>query len=682
MEIKTRWAQDKNGKVIPFATVSLFYEGTTDPVTGLEDKDGSPLSNPFQSDVNGKVVFAAPDGQYDIKFSSGPRESTASIQFLDVSGALQVVENIDALRSIAGNSGRDYILAKFHTSDGDGGGGNFYWQSGEAPGTYVDNGGTIIVPAGGDGSAAWLREFSGPILAPWFGFQDADSSDAAQRLIDAANGGDVTWPSINYPYQFGEVTVSAPQTWRGEGDLSITDEITVASTGFKIRQMPNINFSGGDLFLIPQNTDTFEIVESGIRRTAGTGRAVNIQGSAVYNLRVYRSDFICENPVSGGGEAIDFGVNTNNDAGFNVEQNTFDGWQSGFRSGASGAFFRKGSTFKGNIVINCTGYGAFFYHTRNVTIDDNQFMDNQIGVFIDAAESIEGNTFSGTKNYPSVLPPSDGAVADLTDPDQAAAWRIYNGHVDGFKGAVMVYNGADVFNNNIVRDNAWDGLIISVDNFKDTDGIIENNTILNNGRHGVFISPQPRGDSWGGDKRIYSPVIQGGVIAGNAGHAVCVDGRYVADDLTITYHRIDGPVLMKGVSTRANGATGWYDEMGVLPSIMRVYCADNVIRCGLHQVEYYNILQGSSNATYNGLWVIDNDPASSAANNNDVWVKDCTLHQLESTGKAVRCTKTFGRRWITNSSVRSLADSIAFNATVNGGSLLNRGNWDDAGNTN
>src|SRR5690606_18861641 len=159
MEIKTRWAQDRSGNVLPFAQVSLYYQGTDDLVSGLEDKDGSPLSNPFQADVNGKAVFAAPDGQYDIEFNAGPRESRAAIQFLDVSGALQVVENIDTLRSITGNNGRDYMLVKFHTAEGDGGGGNFYWASGEAPGTYVDNGGTIIVPTGGGGSAAWGGDF-------------------------------------------------------------------------------------------------------------------------------------------------------------------------------------------------------------------------------------------------------------------------------------------------------------------------------------------------------------------------------------------------------------------------------------------------------------------------------------------------------------------------------------------
>lgn len=49
------------------------------------------------------------------------------------------------------------ISVKGYYAIGDGGGGpNRYWVSGAAPGTYVDNGGSVIVPNGGDGSAAWL----------------------------------------------------------------------------------------------------------------------------------------------------------------------------------------------------------------------------------------------------------------------------------------------------------------------------------------------------------------------------------------------------------------------------------------------------------------------------------------------------------------------------------------------
>lgn len=68
-------------------------------------------------------------------------------------------ENVADLRTKIGRSG-EVIYLKAHTTAGDGGNGEFRWVYGAAPGTYVDNNGTIIVPTGGDGSAAWVKEVS------------------------------------------------------------------------------------------------------------------------------------------------------------------------------------------------------------------------------------------------------------------------------------------------------------------------------------------------------------------------------------------------------------------------------------------------------------------------------------------------------------------------------------------
>lgn len=76
--------------------------------------------------------------------------------------------NMTDLRSKTGKSG-EYIYLQSHTTAGDGGQGNFRWVSGASAGTYTDNNGTIIVPTGGDGSAAWLREVSDEVSVRWFG---------------------------------------------------------------------------------------------------------------------------------------------------------------------------------------------------------------------------------------------------------------------------------------------------------------------------------------------------------------------------------------------------------------------------------------------------------------------------------------------------------------------------------
>jgi hypothetical protein len=72
-------------------------------------------------------------------------------------------------------------------SIGDGGGGQFYAVSGAATGTYVDNGGTIIVPTGTDGSSAWLRVIDGPISVKAFGARGDGVTDDAARIQAAIN---------------------------------------------------------------------------------------------------------------------------------------------------------------------------------------------------------------------------------------------------------------------------------------------------------------------------------------------------------------------------------------------------------------------------------------------------------------------------------------------------------------
>jgi hypothetical protein len=69
---------------------------------------------------------------------------------------MQGVKGMVELRGIAPVAGR-IVHLNYHTTAGDYGAGQFYGVTGAAAGTHVDNDGTIIVPAGGDGSAAWLR---------------------------------------------------------------------------------------------------------------------------------------------------------------------------------------------------------------------------------------------------------------------------------------------------------------------------------------------------------------------------------------------------------------------------------------------------------------------------------------------------------------------------------------------
>lgn len=91
----------------------------------------------------------------------------------DIQGSYKVLEvNSIADLRLLGTSERDNITAKVlgYYAPGDGGGGpNRFFATGDIPGTYVDNGGSVIVPTGGDGSDAWLSPSSAIVEIKWFG---------------------------------------------------------------------------------------------------------------------------------------------------------------------------------------------------------------------------------------------------------------------------------------------------------------------------------------------------------------------------------------------------------------------------------------------------------------------------------------------------------------------------------
>lgn len=104
MELKTYFAQDAAGNIIPSAIVKVFLQGTTTLATGLTRADGTPLENPFAADGAGRIQFRAPDGYYDVQVSAGPGIiQTLTIQCVDYSEAKGAAEQAqNALNSITG----------------------------------------------------------------------------------------------------------------------------------------------------------------------------------------------------------------------------------------------------------------------------------------------------------------------------------------------------------------------------------------------------------------------------------------------------------------------------------------------------------------------------------------------------------------------------------------------------
>jgi len=103
------------------------------------------------------------------------------------------VNGVLSLRALAPVSGQTLHL-NYHTTPGDLGAGEFYGVTTGGP--YTDNDGTIIVPTGGDGSAAWLRVWDGvTAYVGWFGARctprdiSHDDYAAVQKCFDLFTDG-------------------------------------------------------------------------------------------------------------------------------------------------------------------------------------------------------------------------------------------------------------------------------------------------------------------------------------------------------------------------------------------------------------------------------------------------------------------------------------------------------------
>jgi hypothetical protein len=93
------------------------------------------------------------------------------------SGPLAETDGLSNLRNLPPGNG-ETIYLQYRDTIGDNGDGHFIGIEGAAAGTYVDDGATVIVPTGGDGSAAWLRIINNVINVAWWGNTNGDISAA------------------------------------------------------------------------------------------------------------------------------------------------------------------------------------------------------------------------------------------------------------------------------------------------------------------------------------------------------------------------------------------------------------------------------------------------------------------------------------------------------------------------
>ncbi|MGP5566394.1 hypothetical protein ACTXN8_03240 [Pseudomonas helleri] len=92
MELKNFFVQDDAGNILSAATCYLYERGTESLVEVLQGANGLALANPFVSDQQGLVQFAAPNGLYDLRVVKGARDYRLRMQCNDVTETTEVAE--------------------------------------------------------------------------------------------------------------------------------------------------------------------------------------------------------------------------------------------------------------------------------------------------------------------------------------------------------------------------------------------------------------------------------------------------------------------------------------------------------------------------------------------------------------------------------------------------------------
>lgn len=183
----------------------------TNPITVTWDVDGLyPAAQPIRT-INGYPDRNGSPAKMFVNISDNADYSILvqdkhSIQVYYSSNAIRdsqqygsTVDQLSDLRIL--NSANNPVYVRSYDTLNDRGNGDFEWIDGAAPGTYTDDDGNIVVPTGGDGSGAFIRQYkNGVIDVRDFGAKGGSTDDTAaiQAAIDSlpAEGGCIVFPFI------------------------------------------------------------------------------------------------------------------------------------------------------------------------------------------------------------------------------------------------------------------------------------------------------------------------------------------------------------------------------------------------------------------------------------------------------------------------------------------------------
>lgn len=300
-----------------------------------------------------------------------PATTTLKVSAIEAPNMMHRAENVTALRGMAGTAGRQSVYLEGRTTRGDGGEGNFRWESSDLStkvATDTQNG-IYVAPALDltGASGAWVRQYSGDVNVRWFGFQPDNTAAVNNTALQAAVSVSKKLFIPKGIYNVSDVAALPQQ-------IIIIGETQIGGASSMIQNVTDSDY-------IFQTTEDYS--RTTIRNMAFSG--VNIldlrsSGTLPNGAVITNCHFVAK--TSGCGIAINA---VNHDFSL-IQNNNF-------------------YNFDGFCAIRCAGWIDYdsvggFKATTQVDISDNIFHDALIGISIDLVDSIKirGNDFSGVDN--------------------------------------------------------------------------------------------------------------------------------------------------------------------------------------------------------------------------------------------------------------------------------------------
>jgi len=271
------------------------------------------------------------------------------------------VANIAALRVLTPEAGEIYLSG--YTTAGDGGEGFFRVATGAAAATYTDNGGTIIVPTGGDGSAAWLRSYSGAVNVKWFGATgDGTTDDTAsvQTALNLVVAGTVSFPSGTYKVS----TLSMPN-----GEIHLKGE------------------SSGNSIIVGTGAIVLNYLEASASSRRSSITDINVRGDGVASSGVNSGTNVCISIKNGGIDLTRVSA-THGDTGISVSYAVGVVWSNVVCYGRT-----YGLRFTRDGVANVNS-GAWESVFNYVTCSTDDTTTTSYGLHADSTLEVSGNIFN------------------------------------------------------------------------------------------------------------------------------------------------------------------------------------------------------------------------------------------------------------------------------------------------